>query len=88
MLCTFDLRILVTIMVDDVPTAMHHLTELEGLLGEGAGAIVLACDCMGYTENMKAERRSGGWFGKGCIPFSPSIYNADVTPMLGVRSSC
>ena len=63
MLCTLNLGILVTIMIDDMAAAMHHLTKLECLLCKGAGTVVLARDCVGDTENVEAEGLRGR-FGK------------------------
>jgi len=60
-------RVLVTIVVDNVPAAMHHLTELESLLCEGAGAVVLSFDRVANTENMETKRGARRWFDKGVI---------------------
>jgi hypothetical protein len=67
MLCTLYFRVLVTIMIDDMATAMHHLTEFKGLLCKGTGTVVVACDRMGDTENMKPKRRYQRGFQKGVL---------------------
>jgi hypothetical protein len=49
-------RFLVAVMNDDVATPVHHLTEFESLLGEGAGAVVVAGDRMRDAEHVEAKR--------------------------------
>ncbi len=62
-LCTFNFGVLMAIVIDNVPTAMHHLTELECLLCIGAGGIVLSSHCVGDRQNMKSQLYGA----KGCF---------------------
>jgi len=54
-------RVLVTIVVNDMATTMHHLTELQSLLCECAGTIVFPCNGVWHTQNVESER----WLRRG-----------------------
>jgi hypothetical protein len=56
MFCGLYFGFLVTIMNNDMSSPVHHFTELEGLLREGAGAVIVASHSMGNTEYMETKR--------------------------------
>ena len=55
LLCAFHIGLVVAIVDDGVAAVHHHLTELVGLLCEGAGAIIFARDCVGDGENVEPK---------------------------------
>jgi hypothetical protein len=65
LLGTFRLGFIVSIVDDGVTASEHHLTELQGLLGEGTRAIVFPCDSVRNSQNMKSQLNVVWWL-MGC----------------------
>jgi hypothetical protein len=55
MLSALNLGIRMTIVIYNVSTAMHHLSELQGLLCKCTGAIIFPCNRVRNGQNMEAE---------------------------------